>query len=397
MMAVLLLTAPVTAASLSQLQQEQQQLQQQLNETKSQYNQTTYALHGAAARIQALNDTLAADQERVAAINAQIAATDARIAATEAALARTRSHLAFETSLMTGQVRLMEERGAVGYLAVVLGATSFSNFITRLLVMAQLAQMAGTLVQQIQAAVAAEAREQAALEAQQHMLAGLEAEAQSAASQVATLLSQQQSVAQSLEWQQATEQANISAINQRLAQVTQEIQALLAQYDQGFLNLHQLFDALYPLVQPIAAQYGLSPYLVIAVITEESGGQAHIVSYTGAIGLMQIEPYTAYDFGITDPNELYDPVTNVQVGCHILSTLIGDYAGYGGEDLSMALAAYNAGYGNVDTSAAMFQNDPGVYPTPLSWLFDQSWGVGVEQYVANIEYLDNDYQAWGAP
>lgn len=391
------LAVPVWAASLSQLQSQQKLLQQELNATKSQYGQTTTALHGTAARIQALNGSLAADEARVAALNAQIAGTDAQIAATETQLAATKRHLAYETGLMTSQVRLMEERGSVGYLDVVLGATSFSDFISRLLLMGQLAQMASQLVDQIQVTLTNQARQEALLQQQQRTLSMLQAEAQSAASQVAGALSQQQALEQSLHSQAANEQYSISTLNQRLGQITQQIQALLAQYNQGYLNLHQLFDALYPLVQPIAAQYGLSPYLVIGVITEESGGQANVVSYTGAIGLMQIEPYTAADFGVTDPNELYNPVTNVTTGCHILASLLSDYTGYGSEDLSMALAAYNSGYGNVDTSASMYQSSPSSYPTPLSWLFDQSWGQGVQGYVANIEYLDNEYQAWGAP
>lgn len=189
-----------------------------------------------------------------------------------------------------------------------------------------------------------------------------------------------------------SEQHTVTSLNSQLSQITQEISALLAQFASGFLSRQQLFDVLYPLVPPIATQYGLSPYLVLGVITEESGGNAKVVSYTDAIGLMQIEPSTAAEWGVTDTNELYDPVTNVTTGCEILRWLMGKYASYGSLGETMALAAYNSGSGNVDHSIKVSPASD-----PLSWLYSQSWGSGVEQYANNIEALQALYESWGAP
>lgn len=101
-----------------------------------------------------------------------------------------------------------------------------------------------------------------------------------------------------------------------------------------------------------AQQAGIDPNLVYAVIRQESNFDAQAVSHAGAIGLMQIMPDTfswlqtkmdAQDHRTYTQKDLYDPETNIRFGCKLLSILTGRYA-----DLRTALAAYNAGMGNVD-------------------------------------------------
>ncbi|MGC8488444.1 MAG: lytic transglycosylase domain-containing protein, partial [Clostridia bacterium] len=254
------------------------------------------------------------------------------------------------------------------------------------------------LVREIQATFKQETAQEKALQQQRATLATLEAQAQATANQAATALAQQQNLESQLKAQALSEQSSITSLNSQLAQISQEIQALLAQFASGFLSRQQLFDALYPLVAPIANQYGLSPYLVLGVITEESGGNSKIVSYTGAIGLMQVEPSTAADYGFTT-SELYDPAENVTAGCDILAALLGPSgfpaSRWGAYSESMALVGYNAGPGTVDESIQQYQSDPTAYPTPLSWAY-QNIG-GVQGYATNIEALQALYQSWGAP
>ncbi len=396
--AMLLMSTPVQAASLTQLQQEQQAIRQKISSTRSAYGRTTSQITGTASQIQSLNGLLLADEARVSSLNLQITATETKITREVAQLAVTHRHLVHETSLMKDQVLLMEEHGPVGYLSVVLGATSFSNFITRLLVMAQLAQMGSHLVTEIQATYHQQQVEKLALQTQKAGLATLEAQAQAAANQVASTLSYQQALEGQLQAQALSEQHSITSLNSQLSQITREIQALLAQFASGFLSRRQLFDALYPLVAPIANQYGLSPYLVLGVITEESGGNSKIVSSTGAIGLMQVEPYTASDYGIS-PAQLYNPEENVVAGCQILAALLGSSgfpaSTWGAYSESMALVGYNAGPGTVDESIQEYKSNPSAYPTPLSWAYTNIGGV--QSYATNIEALQALYQSWGAP
>ncbi|HPS77566.1 MAG TPA: lytic transglycosylase domain-containing protein [Thermoanaerobaculaceae bacterium] len=89
-----------------------------------------------------------------------------------------------------------------------------------------------------------------------------------------------------------------------------------------------------------ASRHGLDPLLVLAVIEAESGSQPHLVSDRGAFGLMQITPEIAAWAQLSD---LDDPEVNLEVGCKYLAWLLD---GFGG-DLTLALAAYNAGPGAV--------------------------------------------------
>lgn len=103
-----------------------------------------------------------------------------------------------------------------------------------------------------------------------------------------------------------------------------------------------------------AAEHGLDPALVAAVIYQESKFRASVVSSSGAIGLMQLTPATARGIAIRTggskfrTQDLFDPEINIRYGAWYLDDL---FRKYGNERL--ALAAYNAGQGNVDRWRAL--------------------------------------------
>ena len=94
------------------------------------------------------------------------------------------------------------------------------------------------------------------------------------------------------------------------------------------------------LIQKYAAQNGLEPALVRAVIKTESDGNPRCVSRAGAMGLMQLMPDNVKEAGIADP---FDPEQNIAAGTKQLAGLLAQYHG----NLDLALAGYNAGPGNV--------------------------------------------------
>jgi soluble lytic murein transglycosylase-like protein len=96
------------------------------------------------------------------------------------------------------------------------------------------------------------------------------------------------------------------------------------------------------------SQEGVKGELIRAVIAEESGGRPCAVSWKGAQGLMQLMPATSEQLGVKDP---FDPRQSVEGGAKLLKQLLTKY----NNDVSLALAAYNAGEGRVDRDGGVPQ------------------------------------------
>jgi soluble lytic murein transglycosylase-like protein len=105
----------------------------------------------------------------------------------------------------------------------------------------------------------------------------------------------------------------------------------------------------YQHIQEAAKAYGVDAHLLQAVMKVESNFDPYAVSRSGAIGLMQIMPATAAGFiGLRGTKQslsqqLMDPAINVHAGALYLRSLLDTFS----HRVDLALAAYNAGSGNV--------------------------------------------------
>ncbi len=94
-----------------------------------------------------------------------------------------------------------------------------------------------------------------------------------------------------------------------------------------------------PYVTKTARKYGMDPAFIHAIISAESAYNPNARSHVGAMGLMQLMPFTAKRFGVRNA---YNPYQNIDAGTRYLKLLYKEFG-----SLELAAAGYNAGEGAV--------------------------------------------------
>jgi soluble lytic murein transglycosylase len=154
----------------------------------------------------------------------------------------------------------------------------------------------------------------------------------------------------------------------------------LTDYAQRF-PLHHLAQ-----VNQAAAETGLDPAWIYAIIRQESRFMVDVRSRAGALGLMQLMPatakYTAAKLGI-DPfktTSLSDPLTNIRLGSAYLQNVYDDL-----NDRVMAIAAYNAGPGRAKRWRAAKPLPGAIYAETIPFNETRDY---VKQVIANHYYYE---------
>lgn len=122
------------------------------------------------------------------------------------------------------------------------------------------------------------------------------------------------------------------------------VSAVAAPQPDAHLSLEQ--KQISAIVSHYSKVHDLPPAMVHAIIQVESNYNPRARSRAGAMGLMQLMPRTAKHLGVEDA---YDPVENIAAGTRYVRRLLDRYDG----NWRLALAAYNAGPGNVQRYRGM--------------------------------------------
>ena len=136
-------------------------------------------------------------------------------------------------------------------------------------------------------------------------------------------------------------------------------------------------DELDSIFEEAANTYGVSSIILKSIAKAESGFNPSAISSAGAIGIMQLMPQTAAALGVSNS---YDARENIMGGAKYISQLLSNYQG----NISLALAAYNAGSANVDKYGGIppFTETQNYVKKVLSYM--EEFGSAVSNTVSSV-------------
>lgn len=318
--------------SLQQTQAQERAVAGQLQSAQAQYSADMAAWNAAVQSFDQAEANLKAGALELGHLTYEVGAAKAVLAKDKAAVAAQKKVVATDIARADQGLVEIQQNGSVSFISVLLGSSTFPDFLTRLSFLRSLWSQEMAWLQQ---AKAAEAHLQALEQQQEQQVVHLSTLQTEAARQVVQLRADDQAAAAAQQKANAETIAAAGVVQGLLTEkngLLAKIRAILAALASGSVSWSQVVQD----INTLASEFGISPALVEAVVLQESGGQSNAKSYAGAEGLMQLMPSTAAALGVANP---YDPVQNLTGGITYLLEQLKHFHG----NLTDALAAYNAG------------------------------------------------------
>lgn len=344
-------------ANLLQLESQLHQVHLNLVNDRARIATVTQQVQVTSAQLAAVNGQISNTQYGINLTQSNIRVTQTHISVTRVHLSHTMQNIRREQSRLDTVLIFAEQQGVVGYLSVLLHVSNFNDFVGRLGLLASVSTYERGLIHHLSVQESAIHRDLNLLASTRRTLVRQKATLVTQHNQLSQVATQRATVLAQL----TSEQSSLASLEQDLVnqgtQLWSAIQAIEAELASGQLSWSQILS----IVQSISVFYNIDPYLVLAVIHQESGGNSKAVSSAGAEGLMQLMPQTAADLGVSNA---FNPQQNIKGGIAYLAYLLKLFKG----NVAWALAGYNAGPGAVE-----YYHGIPPYPETQNYVKDVMW------------------------
>ncbi len=343
-----LAAAPVSAKTISELQNEQNSVKDSIEQKKEELNNKASQKNETVAKMKEINDSINATEKKIASFSAQITDQQATIEETNVQIAETEQKLSKAQKDLNNRLVTIYKEGSVNYLEVLFQSEDFSDFITRFEYLSFISKRDKELVDEVSAAKAQLDEQKATLEQQLQSLNALKSEEESVKGLLVEQQATQKSVYAELEKDEAAIKENIAVMQATSAEIGNQIVALQQQAAAQQAAAQQQAAAGGTVapggqVQSTPAGAGVWPAPASHIITSRYGGRSYPIdgSYNFHLGL---------DIGAGYGT----PVVAYQGGTVIIATYHWSYGNYvvvdhgnGLSTLYAHMSALNVGAGDT--------------------------------------------------